>query len=260
MNSHLSDAQVRELLDAEIAKIKQDGIKFAVAGNAGYGKTSTVNALFNVNMYTSATDTATRTVHEVSMAVFPQEKEREISLTVYDLPGLADGEEQNRPSEHYFQIYSDLLPKMDVTLWVLRADVRAFKLDVDYLSQLVRTHPQLRQRIIIGLNFVDSIDPQDWSPRINQPSKKQLENLEEVKKRVSSVIHKECGLETNTTIPYSAKQAWQLDALFNGLTNAVPEGKKWVFNGLKANYSALFLSKVPEQFRETAAQMYVQKS
>lgn len=263
MSASLSKAEVKKLVLEEIENYKREGIKFAIAGNAGYGKTSTLNVLFDVEMKTDPTQTATREVHEISMLIqnvkgieVSSAQVHDINLTVFDLPGLGDGEYKNQIAEEYFQIYTKLLPQVDVVLWVLRADVRAFELEITYISRLLKIAPDLRSRIIVGVNFIDSIAPQNWDRMINNPSDEQLANLDNFILRVDELIHKQCELSTNITVPYSAKYAWGLETLFNRLVNATPDGKKWVFADLKPDYREAFLTRVHPKFREQVAKEY----
>jgi len=263
----ISTATVKKLVFEKLKAQKQEGIKFAIAGNAGYGKTSTVNALFGVNMDTDPVFTTTKDVHSVSMHIFDDVKHRQseirdTTLTVYDLPGLGDGEDKDEKEIDNFEIYRELIKEveLDVLLWVLRADVRAFKLEVDYISKLLEEFPFMKSRIIVGLNFVDKVEPYEtWIADINQPSDKQLETLARVKQRVDERIHKKCGLESRITVEYSSKKAWQLHQLFRALIEATPEHKKWVISELKLDYEKAFLAHVPEQFRQAVAASFRQQ-
>lgn len=263
MSSSLSEADVRQMALEEIDAHKRDGIKFAIAGNAGYGKTTTLNTLFNTQMRTDPTKTATKLVHEVSMLIrnvpdihLSNTTLKEVNLTVFDLPGLGDGEKDNTSTEEYFNIYTKLLPQVDVIMWILRADVRAFKLDIDYISRLINHTPSLKSKFLIGVNFVDAISPLDWDKAINQPSLEQENNLRDFLDNMHKIVQAQCGLEKNSVVPYSARQAWGLEKLFASLILTVPEGKRWVFADLKPDFREIFLARVPDKNRELVSKMY----
>jgi uncharacterized protein len=257
MNSHLSKAKIRELVNNELANHQREGIKFAIAGKTGFGKTTTLNVLFDVDMKTSGAEPATTHVQELSLEILnAQSKKMEIKnipLTILDLPGLGEGTKNDHKN---FDIYSKLLPQVDVVLWTLAAPRRDYALDIQYISDLIKLHPELKQRIIVGVNFIDNLSPQDWKINSNQPSQEQNLNLEIVLTNIGKLIHEQCGIETNITVPYSAKQAWGLENLFLNLMKATPEGKRWVFADLKPDYREAFLSRIPEKFRSVAAEIY----
>ncbi len=260
--------QVKKLLVEEIKREMQTGIRFAVAGNRGFGKTSTVNALFNVDMPTSASKPTTTDIHEVTLQIedakplsnYPTEGIEDvkfnqyITLQIYDLPGLGDGIAKNK--EKYFSWYELMFKNIDAILWVLRADVSAFQQDIDYISQLMVRVPDIASRIIIGLNRADAIEPNNWNFRINQPSLQQQQELIIVREQALKLVHDQCGITSNIVTYYSAKQSWRLETLFNYLTGVVPEGRKWVFGSLKRNYREAYLAHVDVEFREQVANMY----
>lgn len=236
---------------------KENGIEFAVVGNAGFGKTSTVNVLFNVNMPTNPAIPG-QDVNVVRLTVknaqrVPKGITEDAALTVYDFQGLGEGNKAN--SKAYFESYQRELPKADVILWILRADVRMYEFDIDRISQLVESNPTLKSRIIIGLNYADAIGPDKWDEEHNQPSDKQEEQLKIVVERVRKLVYDQCGLESKVVTCYSSKQAWKLDTLFKHLVDACPEEKKWVLADMKQNYIPQFLSKIPPQYRRRAKQI-----
>lgn len=260
MSNSLPQAEFETLLLEEVSNHKKDGIKFAIAGNAGYGKTTTLNVLFDIDMPTSPTQTTTQEIHEVSLILRGAEVKKTIkkdtSLLFYDLPGLGGGEKEEKDVEKYFNLYKELLPTVDVILWVLRADVRAFGLDVEYISRLIKLYPELASHIIIGVNYCDSIAPQDWNTNINNPSTDQENNINDFTDRVNKLIHQQCNIKTSITVPYSAKRAWQLETLFHHLIQATPQGKRWLLADLKPNYRDAFLSHVDPRFRDEIAAIY----
>lgn len=253
-------SQFRKVVVKEIVKEMETGIRFAVAGNRGFGKTSTVNALFKVNMHVSASKPATTEIHEVEFKVpdvlsLDEKSKQDINLYVYDLPGLGEGIAKN--TQKYFGMYESLMSNnVDAILWVLRADVSAFQQDIDYISELIRKIPGLKSRIVIGLNRADAIEPNNWNYRINQPSLEQKQELNIIQNQARKLVHNQCGLTTNVVTYYSAKQAWQLSILFNQLMSVVPEGRKWLFARLQNEYRDAYLSKVSPEFQKQVAEVY----
>lgn len=105
---------------------KQEPIKVAILGQAGVGKTTTVNNLFNANFKTS------RTVVGTDKAQYKDfELEDGSIITIIDLPGygrsVADDKE-------YQKIYIEELKKADVILLIVQANEKAL-VDDQYMIE-----------------------------------------------------------------------------------------------------------------------------
>jgi uncharacterized protein len=257
--SELSGAVTKQRVIEEILRERSEGICFVVCGSAGVGKTSTINVLFNVDMHTEVAKPGTTAIHEVTLLVKNVRQHKltgvqDVPLTVYDLPGLGDG--YHKTSETYFDWYRQILPRADVILWVVRADQRAYEYDVEQISQLVNELPDIKSKVILGLNVIDKVEPNDWDTRINQPSPVQEGHFAEITAEAQRLIHDQCGLTSKSISLYSAKQAYGLELLFSRLIAACPKGKRWVFADLKQDYRDAFLAKVSPKYRETVAAQY----
>lgn len=261
MSLPFSKHKIKEFVLNELNQQKESGIRFAICGNSGYGKTTTLNILFNLEMETDPVKPATLKAYEISMnrddynIEAQNTKINDVTLTVFDLPGLGDGRNFN-DIDKYFGLYVDLLPTVDVILWVLRADVKAFEIEIRYISQLLKKVPQIRDRIIIGINFYDNMQPQNWDRKINNPSKEQKENMKNFIIEVEKVVYEQCGLTNRVIVPYSARNAWGLEDLFNHLITATPENKRWFFADLKPDYREEFLAKVHPALRDEVSKHY----
>lgn len=247
----LTDTQINQIILDKMHEVKQDGVSFAVAGNTGYGKTTTVNSLFGINMDIDPSVRTTLKINQVEMKITnisaQKSQERDVTLTVYDMPGLSDGENH----ELYLKWYLSLLPRVDVILWLLRADVRAYTSDIENLSQILIENPELAHKIVIGINQADRIiSDLEWNTKINQPSKTQLNELEKVYNQVDELVYKKCKLKSDIIVVFSAKKYWMLENLFSLLIQACAEDKKWLLDGLKLDYYQKFVDQIPEKYRD----------
>lgn len=106
--------------------------RVGVFGKTGVGKSSLCNALFGHDVCPiSDVEACTRDPKEVLLKI--DNGARGIKLV--DVPGV--GESQSRDRE-YAKLYSKLLPELDLVLWVLKADDRAYASDETFYKNIVK--------------------------------------------------------------------------------------------------------------------------
>lgn len=200
--------------------------RFAFIGEAGVGKSSTLNALFNAGVAVSHIEACTQIADKIECL--------NGALIAYDMPGL--GESRLKQREH-IALYERVLKDVDVALWILDAQNRAIASVQEYLeAELQSINPRLLERMVIALNKVDLVYPGElaWHPLANLPSEEQEENIKgrirDVKKRVREVIPHWKG----RIIGYSANKRYNLPHLFDAMMDAVPNKRKWVVASRKA--------------------------
>jgi len=100
--------------------------KIAVFGQAGVGKTTTINALFNAGFKVGHTVPVTLKdqTYEVNLKEFGLESGG--TLEIVDLPGYGVSKKDD---ETYYPIYRAVLPKTDVILLIMQADERSMAED-----------------------------------------------------------------------------------------------------------------------------------
>ncbi|WP_213749818.1 YfjP family GTPase, partial [Citrobacter freundii] len=92
-----------------------------IMGKTGVGKSSLCNALFRSEVCAvNAVEACTRQPQRVRLRFGSH------YLTLVDLPGV--GESISRDDE-YRELYRELMPQLDMVLWVLKADDRAFSVE-----------------------------------------------------------------------------------------------------------------------------------
>ena len=196
--------------------------RLVLIGEAGVGKSTTVNALFNagqeVGHSKATTDRAwTIPVREVSGS--------NGTLEVVDMPGLGDDVANYRP---YLDLYGEILPTADAVVWIHPAEDRMMHLVQQALADLFGPRPELVGRLVFGLNKADEIGPHDWNTRANLPSELQRAALREREAEFTASITRVLPAWRGRAVSYAARQFYNLTALFKEMMYAVPEERRWV--------------------------------
>jgi len=193
--------------------------KVGVFGKTGVGKSSLCNALFGQKI-AKVSDIAacTRRPQEVLLGLSKSGS----GLTLVDVPGV--GESRKRDIE-YSELYESLIPELDVILWVLKADDRAYGVEEAFYSELV--YPYIRDSkipVIFVLNQVDKISPvRDWNIDDSRPGAKQLKTIDKkivaIKSKFKVPLAKIC--------PVAADEAYGLTTLVEKIVRYLPAEKKY---------------------------------
>ena len=119
-----------------------------IMGKSGAGKSSLCNALFQGEV-TPVSDVlaGTREVQRFRLSGHGH------SMVITDLPGV--GESRDRDAE-YEALYRDILPELDLVLWLIKADDRALSVDEYFWRHILhRGH----QRVLFVVMQADKRSP-----------------------------------------------------------------------------------------------------
>ncbi|MGG4661980.1 MULTISPECIES: GTPase family protein [Providencia] len=179
-------------------------------GKTGAGKSSLINALFQSTLSpVSDVSGCTRQAQRFSMTM------NNHTLTFIDLPGVGENLERDR---EYHQLYRNLLPELDLIIWVLKADDRAWSSDEQCYRFLAEQCGYQPNRFLFVLNQADKIEPcRQWDELCHQPSPEQAANLE---LKQQSVITEFKPYHPVMTV--SAVENYQLTELAEQLIQALP--------------------------------------
>lgn len=211
-------AQVKKITE-KIASVLNYHPKVGIFGQTGAGKSSLCNALFG------------RKIAKVSDIAACTRKPQEIllklssdggGLTLLDVPGVG---ESGKRDEEYRALYDKLIPNLDIVLWVLKADERAYGIDEIIYNEVVS--PIIKEYgipILFVLNQVEKIAPsKDWDFEYNQPGEKQIKTINA----------KKLALKTRFKIPLahicpvSAEEKYGLISLIDKIVRYLPAEKKY---------------------------------
>ncbi len=146
-----------------------------IMGKSGAGKSSLCNALFQGEVTpVSDVHAGTREVRRFRLSGHGH------SMVITDLPGV--GESRDRDAE-YEALYRDILPELDLVLWLIKADDRALSVDEYFWRHILhRGH----QQVLFVVTQADKTEPcHEWDMAGIQPSPAQAQNIREKRRRYS---------------------------------------------------------------------------
>lgn len=212
--------------------------KVAVIGQSGVGKSSTLNAVFGLNLPTSDIEEGTT---EIIEKVFPMRDG--FNLSIYDMPGLLQSRKRDKV---YEEMYREILPQCDVIVYIIKANTRNIGDDCRILKDVVLpicNENSIKDNLIIAVNKVDTIgetiDPEDpelvWNPLENKPSqklwecinKKRLDIFEKLISEKLVLINEKNALKPEQVVFYSAVFEYNLGKVLEAITNAGKRGWIW---------------------------------
>ncbi|EJD6540715.1 50S ribosome-binding GTPase [Providencia rettgeri] len=181
-----------------------------IMGKTGAGKSSLINALFQSTLSpVSDVSGCTRQAQHFKMTM------NNHTLTFVDLPGVGESLERDK---EYHSLYRNVLPELDLIIWVLKADDRAWSSDEQCYRFLTEQCGYQPNQFLFVLNQADKIEPcRQWNEHNHQPSSEQAYNLK-LKQQVVITAFK----PHHPVIPVSAVENYQLTELAEQLIQALP--------------------------------------
>ena len=191
--------------------------KIGVFGKTGVGKSSLCNAVFGRDVCPiSDVESCTREPKEVFLSIGDK------GLKLVDVPGV--GESGDRDTE-YTELYENLFPELDLILWVLKGDDRAFASDEQFYKKLVRPYIQAGKPFFIVINQVDKIEPfREWDEENNRPGGRQAKNIDDKHRVVAGYFE----LPMAQVLTISANEKYHLVELVDAVIHSLPKDKKMV--------------------------------
>ncbi|WP_433587134.1 GTPase family protein [Providencia alcalifaciens] len=206
--------EIRESVFNRIKNIIDYEPVIGVMGKTGAGKSSLINAIFKGDVCpVSDVEACTRETKEIKIEFGHR------SIRLIDIPGV--GENANRDNE-YEALYKRLLPKMDLILWVVKGDDRAFSADEHFYQQVLKPAGGDKKTVFV-LNQIDKIEPfREWDIEHNQPSLNQLTNI---RKKEAYLIER-FGFTEHPVISVSANEKYNISKLVEAMVRALPKEAK----------------------------------
>ena len=193
-NSDMTTSEKNERL-SRLIKSRSKTVNILLTGATGSGKSSTVNAMFDMN------------VAKVGVGVDPEtssiEKYELDNLIIWDTPGLGDGttdEEYNDMIEEKLSEFDDDgNPLIDLVLVVIDAASKDLGTTYNLINDVVipSLGKDIKGRILIGINQADmAMKGKHWNAKKNEPDEKLLDFLKQKAFSVESRIRAVTGVDT----------------------------------------------------------------
>ncbi|HEJ7014032.1 TPA: GTPase [Serratia marcescens] len=181
-----------------------------IMGKSGAGKSSLCNTLFtsppaNVDAVKGCTRRAQQYKTSDGLHV----------LNIIDFPGIG---ETPTLDKMYARLYQHRLNKLDLIVWVLKADDRAWNDDIRCYRQLVSQGGD-PTRFLFVLSQADKIEPcREWDTATHQPSLRQQQNLQEKVTQVNTVFS-----PFHPVLAVSASEGFNISQWVETLITALPD-------------------------------------
>ncbi|CAA6808392.1 MAG: hypothetical protein NMA0132 [uncultured Thiotrichaceae bacterium] len=234
-SSNLDDTAKKKMFD-NILELKDQEVNLMITGATGCGKSSTINALFDME------------VAKVGVGVDPEtmsiSKFNLKNLVLWDSPGLGDGKEKDiKHSKKIIEKLNEIDNKgnslIDLVLVILDGGSRDLGTSYELINKVII--PNLGEnpgkRIIIAINQADvAMKGRYWDYDNNKPERKLAEFLEEKVKSVKLRVKEATGVDIEP-IYYSAgykdddedQRPYNLTKLLYFIVKNIPVEKRLAF-------------------------------
>jgi small GTP-binding protein len=206
----------KEAIKARLRTILTYEPKIGFFGKTGVGKSSLCNALFGKDVCpVSDVESCTRDPQEVLLNMGGK------GIKLVDVPGVGESEARNA---EYAKLYNSLLPKLDLVLWVIKGDDRAFSTDAEFYENIVKPHVnEGKLPFFFVVNQADKIEPfREWDVSAHKPGVNQFANID---KKIESVA-RAFKYPKKQVIAVSANEKYGLVELVDTIAYELPKEKR----------------------------------
>ncbi len=234
MASNMPDADKTKRL-SRLLKIRSKKVNIMLTGATGSGKSSTINALFNME------------VAKVGVGVDPETdciaKYELDNLIIWDTPGLGDGVESDERITRDIirklnELDEELNPVIDMVVVILDSSSKDLGTSYDLINKVLIPclgEEAAKERILIALNQADiAMKGNHWNSKMNEPDEVLKDFLKKKAESVQKRIKEGTGLDIKP-ICYCAgykeeggeqRKPYNLTKLLYYIVKAIPKDKR----------------------------------
>lgn len=202
---------IRESISRRINEVINYEPVIGIMGKTGAGKSSLCNAIFKGEVCAvSDVEACTRETQEIRIQFGKR------SVKLIDIPGVGESAERDK---EYEQLNRDLLPQLDLVLWVVKGDDRAFSADEHFYKNVLIPAGGDSKTLFV-LNQVDKIEPfREWDIKNSQPSPAQMQNIRDKE----TYLTQRFGFTDHPIISVAASEGYNVTHLVEAMVRALPK-------------------------------------
>ncbi|HFT4473978.1 TPA: GTPase family protein [Klebsiella pneumoniae] len=175
-----------------------------IMGKTGTGKSSLCNTLFAGDI-SPVSDVAACTRKPLQFRLQVGKR----FMTIMDLPGV--GESELRDAE-YAALYREQLPRLDLVLWLIKADDRALAVDEHFYREVIGE--AYRHKVLIVISQSDKVEPTCGGEKLSTEQKQNIS-------RKICLLH-ELFQPVNPVCAVSVRLQWGLRVMAERMIRCLP--------------------------------------
>ena len=130
-------------------------------------------------------------------------------MTLVDLPGV--GESGARDTE-YAALYREQLPRLDLVLWLVKADDRALAVDEHFYRQVIGE--QYRDKVLFVISQADKVEPTSSGNKLSTEQKQNISRKICLLHELFQPVHPVCAV--------SVRLQWGLRVMAERMISSLP--------------------------------------
>ena len=226
-STELSQGMTSDERDRYIGGVRdilaKNRVNILLAGATGAGKSTTINALFNMEeaKVGYGTDPETREIEKYTFS----------NLTLWDTPGFGDSPEKDRATA---EMIRDLLkrnndsghPLIDLVLVVVDGSSRDMMSTFELITKVIAPGVRYRDGIVVAINQTDvAMKGRHWDSAARKPEPELTDFMTDKVRSVKERIRNSCDLDVNVMF-YSATEKFNLLKLMCFILENLPDDDK----------------------------------